>query len=64
MSENDILKIEFLQVNDLMLNRKFNGNVLSCINIYLYVYEICMHMLRYYESLKMCKECICILMIK
>ena len=64
MSENDILKIEFLKVNDLMLNLKFNGNVLSCINIYLYVYEICMHMLRYYESLKMCKECICVLMIK
>ena len=31
------------------VNAKQYGNVLSCINIYLYVYEICMHMLRYYE---------------
>ena len=29
--------------------------------MYIYVYSICMHMLRYYESLKMCKECICVL---
>ena len=36
-------------------------NVLSCINIYMIMLNyICMHMLRHYESLKMCKECICI----
>ena len=59
----------------LMLNLKFNrnvyinvttyGNVLSCINIYIFILNyICMHVLRHYESLKMCKECICVLMIK
>ena len=50
------------------INVKAYGNVLSCINIYIYIYiyinYICMHMLRHYESLKMCKECICVLMIK
>ena len=25
---------------------------------------ICMHMLKCYESFKMCEECICVLMIK
>ena len=34
------------------------------INVFIHVYEICMHMLKYYESFKMCKECICVLMIK
>ena len=33
------------------------------INVFIHVYEICMHMLKYYESFKMCKECICVLMI-
>ena len=32
--------------------------------IYLYVYETGMHMLKYHESFKMCKECIWVLMIK
>ena len=36
---------------------KAYGNVLSCINIYIY-------MLKCYESFKMCEECICVLMIK
>ena len=31
------------------------------INVFIHVYEICMHMLKYYESFKMCKECICVL---
>ena len=50
----------------LMLNLKFNGNVyinvkayenvLSCINIYIFILNyICMHVLRHYGSLKMCK---------
>ena len=48
------------------LNEKFNVHVyLASIYIYIYIYiyilnYICMHMLRHYESLKMCKECICI----
>ena len=25
----------------------------------IYIFEICMHMLKYYESFKMCKECMC-----
>ena len=29
------------------------------INVFIHVYEICMHMLKYYESFKMCKECMC-----
>ena len=37
---------------------------LASIYIYLYVYETGMHMLKYYESFKMCKECIWVLMIK
>ena len=32
--------------------------------IYLYVYETGMHMLKYHESFKMCKECKWVLMIK
>ena len=50
------------------VNEKFNVHVyLASINIYIYIYiyifilnYICMHMLRHNESLKMCKECICI----
>ena len=48
------------------VNEKFNVHVyLASIYIYIYIYifilnYICMHMLRHYESLKMCKECICI----
>ena len=34
------------------------------INVFIHVSEICMHMLKCYESLKMCKECICVLRIK
>ena len=34
------------------------------INVFIHVYEICMHMLKYYESFKMGEECICVLMIK
>ena len=42
------------------VNENFNLNVyLSSIYIFILNY-ICMHMLRHYESLKMCKECICI----
>ena len=42
---------------------------LESIYIYIYIYifilnYIYMHVLRHYESLKMCKECICVLMIK
>ena len=37
---------------------------LASIYIYLYVYEKNMHMLKYHESFKMCKECICVLIIK
>ena len=34
-------------------------------SIYIFILNyICMHVLRHYESLKMCKECICVLMIK
>ena len=34
-------------------------------SIYIFILNyICMHVLRQYESLKMCKECICVLMIK
>ena len=34
-------------------------------SIYIYILNyICVHVLRHYESLKMCKECICVLMIK
>ena len=70
MSENDILKIEFLKVNGFNVKLKVNvyGNVKAYgilhQYIYLYVYEIGMHMLKYHESFKMCKECICVLMIK
>ena len=50
------------------VNENFNVHVyLASIYIYIYIYiyifilnYICMHMLRHYESLKMCKECICI----
>ena len=40
MSENDILKIEFFKVNvgNVYGNVKAYGNVLSCINIYIYMY--------------------------
>ena len=48
MSENDILKIEFLKVNGFNVKLKFienvygnvkaYGNVLSCINIYIYMF--------------------------
>ena len=42
------------------VNEKFNVHVyLASIYIFILNY-ICMHMLRHYESLKMCKECICI----
>ena len=41
-----------------------NAYVFKDINVFIHVYEICMHMLKYYESFKMCKECICVLMIK
>ena len=34
-------------------------NVLSCIYMIMLNY-ICMHVLRHYGHLKMCKECICI----
>ena len=34
-------------------------------SIYIFILNyICMHVLRHYGSLKMCKECICVLMIK
>ena len=34
-------------------------------SIYIFILNyICMHVLRYYESLKMFEECICVLMIK
>ena len=44
------------------VNEKFNVHVyLASIYIYIFILNyICMHMLRHYESLKMCKECICI----
>ena len=44
------------------VNENFNVHVyLASIYIYIYILNyICMHMLRHYESLKMCKECICI----
>ena len=48
------------------VNENFNVHVyLASIYIYIYIFifilnYICMHMLRHYESLKMCKECICI----
>ena len=46
------------------LNEKFNVN--EKLNVYVYIASIyifilnyiCMHMLRHYGSLKMCKECI------
>ena len=42
------------------VNEKFSVHVyLASIYIFILNY-ICMHMLRYYENLKMCKECICI----
>ena len=42
------------------VNENFNVHVyLASIYIFILNY-ICMHMLRYYENLKMCKECICI----
>ena len=42
------------------VNANFNVHVyLASIYIFILNY-ICMHMLRHYESLKMCKECICI----
>ena len=42
------------------VNENFNVHVyLASIYIYILNY-ICMHMLRHYENLKMCKECICI----
>ena len=41
---------------------KTYGNVLSCLNIYIFILNyMCVHMLRYYGSLKMCKGCICII---
>ena len=34
-------------------------------SIYIFILNyICMHVLRHYGSLKMCKECICVLMIR
>ena len=42
------------------VNENFNVHVyLPSIYIFILNY-ICMYMLRHYESLKMCKECICI----
>ena len=42
------------------VNENFNVHVyLASIYIFILNY-ICMPMLRYYENLKMCKECICI----
>ena len=65
MSENDILKIGFLKVNGFNVKLKVYWKCFILHQyIYLYVYEICMHMLKYYESFNMCKECICVLMIK
>ena len=44
------------------VNEKFNVHVyLASIYIFILNY-ICMHMLRHYESLKICKECIYIYM--
>ena len=44
------------------VNENFNVHVyLASIYIYIFILNyICMHMLRHYESVKMCKECICI----
>ena len=43
------------------VNENFNVHVyLASIYIFILNY-ICMHMLRYYENLKMRKECICII---
>ena len=44
------------------VNEKCNVHVyLASIYIYIFILNyICMHMLRHYESLKTCKECICI----
>ena len=33
-------------------------------SMHIFICVLIMHMLRYYESLKVCKESICILMIK
>ena len=69
--KNDILTIEFLKVNGFNVKLKSLMEMLykcqgiwKCfllhqyIYIYIYINYICMHVLRHYGSLKMCKECI------
>ena len=50
---------------EMFINVKAYGKVLYCINIYIFILNyICLHVLRHYVSLKICKECIYVLMIK
>ena len=57
------VKLKSLMEMFIQILRHMEMFYLASICIFILNY-ICMHVLRYYESLKMCKECICVLMIK
>ena len=59
------VKLKSLMEMFIYMLRHMEMFYLASIYIYIFILNyIFMHVLRHYESLNMCKECICVLMIK